>query len=303
MFKRKKPPEIEPERRRRSDVSVPPRATTYSYYANRQVSATPRPQVVSSRLRPSEEPEKTRWYKKKTLRFWMVLGVCFILLVELTFLSSNGKVVVIDGSGNLATDIDTSSYEKTVDGLLGGSILNHNKLTVDANGITTKMQQAHPELESVTVVTPLIGTRPSVYIRVSEPVFTLKQNSTSYILSESGYIVSRGAVDGLPVITDETGEPVTVAKRLLPSSHVTFMSTVWYQLTKQGIAADSFILPKEKAFEVDVRLKGKPYYLKFNIAEDAKRQSGAAVAVIKQLGTTSPHEYIDLRVPGKAYYK
>jgi hypothetical protein len=181
--------------------------------------------------------------------------------------------------------------------------LNHNKLTIDTSGIATEMQKAHPELESVTVVTPLVGLRPNLYVHVSEPVFTLKQDSSSYILSAAGYITGRGAPSSLPVVVDETGESVTIAKQLLPSSHVTFMKTIWYQLTKQGVAVESLVLPKGKAFEVDVRLKDKPYYLKFNVTEDATRQGGVAVAVLQQLGDTTPKEYIDLRVPGRAYYK
>ena len=255
------------------------------------------------RLRANTEPVKERWYTKKSVRFWATLGVAAVIVIELTFLSSNGRVTVIDGSGNLNKDVDVTAYEKTFDQLLSASILNQNKLTVDTNGIARKMQAAHPELESVTVITPLIGIRPGLYIHVSESVFTLKQDATSYVLSAAGYITGRGAVSSLPVVIDETGEQVTVAKQLLPSSHVDFMKTIWYELSKQGIATDTLILPKGKAFEVDMRLKGKSYYLKFNVTEDAMRQSGAAVAVIQQLGDTNPKEYIDLRVPGKAYYK
>ena len=275
---------------------------TYSYYANRQPS-TSVPSTTTNRSRGSTELPEQRWYARRAVRRWAIVALGVVVLVELTFLSVNGRVTIIDAAGNLNSDADVVVYEKTFDNLLASNVLNRNKLTIDTNGIATRMRAAHPELQSVTVTTPLLGIHPSIYINVSEAMFTLKQDSSSYVLSAAGYVTGRGLVASLPVVADETGEDVRVAKQLLPSSHVTFMHTIWYQLTKQGIAVDRLVLPKGKAFEVDVRLKNKPYYLKFNVTEDALRQSGAAVAVIDQLGSAEPKEYIDLRVPGKAYYK
>lgn len=276
-------------------------ARTYSYYANRQFDASSQ---AANRARVTPEPPKKQtWFTKKPVRLWIGVFIVAILVIELTYLSSNGRAVVVDANGDVSQEVDVTAYESTFDSLLRANLLNHNKLTVDTNGIAAKMQRTHPELESVAVVTPLLGIRPAIYIHVSEPVFTLKQDASSYVLSAAGYITGRRAVGSLPVAIDQTGESVTVAKQLLPSSHVTFMSTIWYQLTKQGISLDALVLPKGKAFEIDARLKDKPYYLKFNVTEDATRQSGAAVAVIQQLGDTNPKEYIDLRVPGKAYYK
>jgi len=304
MFnKKKKEQTVVADRERQRRTDRPRVATqTYSYYANRQ-SSTSATSVQTNRSRGSTEAPQQHWYNRRSVRLWIMIVLGVIVLVELTFLTTNGRVTIIDATGNLNNDADVAAYEKTFDSLLASNVLNRNKLTIDTNGITSRMRAAHPELESVTVITPLLGIHPSIYINVSEAMFTLKQDANSYVLSAAGYVTGRGVVTSLPVVVDETGEDIRVAKQLLPSSHVTFMHTVWYQLTKQGIAVDRLVLPKGKAFEVDVRLKNKSYYLKFNVAEDAQRQSGAAVAVIDQLGNTDPKEYIDLRVPGRAYYK
>ena len=94
-----------------------------------------------------------------------------------------------------------------------------------------------------------------------------------------------------------------MSKRLLPASHVAFMQKVDYQLTQKEFVIDRFILPKNSAYEVNVRLKGKPFAIRFNLAEDATVQSGAAVAVLEQLGEASPSTYLDVRVPGRAFYR
>jgi hypothetical protein len=36
---------------------------------------------------------------------------------------------------------------------------------------------------------------------------------------------------------------------------------------------------------------------------EVMQQSGGAVATLQQLGSTMPAQYVDMRVPGKAYYK
>lgn len=305
MFKRKTPssPPSDSVRQRRRDIYQQNAKTqNYSYYANRRADNSAQ-SGESVRLRSGTVPPKQHWYAKKTVRLGVTIAATIIVVLGLTFLSTNGSVTVIDNSGNRARDVDAMVYEQVFDELLDSSVLNHNKLTIDTNGIALALQRRHPELESVTVVTPLIGIRPSLYIRVSEPVFALRQGTNVYILSAAGYITGQGTNASLPTVVDETGEPITVAKQLLSSSHVTFMKTVWYQLTEQGMAVETLVLPKAKAFEIDVRLRGKPYYLKFNVIEDALQQSGAAFAVIGQLGEATPKEYIDLRVPGKAYYK
>ena len=59
------------------------------------------------------------------------------------------------------------------------------------------------------------------------------------------------------------------------------------------------------ASELDVKIAGKPYFVKFNLqADDARRQAGTFLATQAQLqrkGIT-PAQYIDVRVEGRAYY-
>jgi len=104
-------------------------------------------------------------------------------------------------------------------------------------------------------------------------------------------------------VQDETSEVVTVGTQLLPRSSVQFMKTIAYQFEQADIKVSALILPAKKAYEVDARLDGKPYLVRFNLQEDAMQQSGAARATIEQLGTTVPSSYLDVRVPERVYYK
>ena len=52
---------------------------------------------------------------------------------------------------------------------------------------------------------------------------------------------------------------------------------------------------------VDARFDGLNYYVRFSFFADAKQSSGAFI-VMKEQGV-SPSEYMDLRIPDKAFIK
>ncbi len=302
---KKTPASPEPSRRRAVQLSEQNRRTNFSYYSNRSITppgASGR-DISSSRNRADTAPVSQPFWRRRKLLPWLGIVACVVVVGWLTFLSSSAAVLTINTAGTL-TGETAAQYEETVRTLLGQSMLNRNKLTVNATGVVRELQKRHPEIENATLVVPIFGNRPRVYVSLSEPAFVLQSQDTRYMLSTSGYVT--GMADNstkLPLVVDETGETVTVSKRLLPASHVAFMQTVNYQLSHKGFAVDRFILPKSTAYEVDVRLKGKSFIIRFNLAEDPTVQSGAVVATLEQLGDTTPGAYLDVRVPGRTYYK
>jgi hypothetical protein len=86
---------------------------------------------------------------------------------------------------------------------------------------------------------------------------------------------------------------------------VSFIKTVAAQLSAQHIGVKAMVLPPA-ADELDVYLAGQPFYGRFNLETGtALQQTGTFVAVWRQLqgqGTT-PRDYIDVRIDGRAYYK
>jgi hypothetical protein len=59
--------------------------------------------------------------------------------------------------------------------------------------------------------------------------------------------------------------------------------------------------------ELDIHLTGLPYFVKFNLNDnaDAKQQVGTFLATRKYLTThnITPTQYVDARVLGRVYYK
>lgn len=110
--------------------------------------------------------------------------------------------------------------------------------------------------------------------------------------------------DDLPVVQDESGLPIKRGQTALPKETVSFIETVAGQLEAKRIAVQTIVLPPI-ANELHIRLSGQPYFVKFDVRGEGRLQAGSLIAVKEKLEADkrTPKEYIDVRVPDKAFYK
>ncbi len=275
----------------------------YSYHSSR--SSTLSGENVTARATRSgdevrQQPARSVLQQVITWGCVVVIGACAVKVLALT---PHAKVVV--SSNEAHVQLPTDSYAETTNALMRRSALNRNKITLDANGIAQSIASQHPELTSVVVAPPLIGNRPVVYVATARPACVLQTPSGNYTVSDAGYILARTEVNvaGAPLLKDASNRPVVPGKQYLAGSTVEFVSTVAYQLQKAGVHVESFELPVKAPYELVARLAGVSYYVRFNLVADAMQQSGGAIAMLDQLGQNPPREYVDMRVPGRAYYR
>lgn len=306
--KRRTPPEDEIGRRRpiRTD-----QGRVFSYYASRSTN-----EMNLGRSAQEEVPKRrSSAYARFMRRLPMTLSGILLALVILSqlALTSNPKVVILSSTSNSTLFLqNTAIYHDEAQQLFSQSISNHNKLTVDATGISATLKAKYPELSDVSVALPVIGSQPIVYIQPSEPSFVLSANGGSYVLDSTGRALANARsvpahnVASLPAITDQSGLQPHVGAAVLPSTSVAFMQTVLAQLKAQNVNVRQIVLP-HAAFEADMFITGKPYYVKFNMqdAAGAPQQAGAFIAVAQHLESRNitPSQYIDVRIDGRAYYK
>lgn len=279
----------------------------YSYYAGRPASEKTRTTPQVRNVSPANVTSRNRVRFLST--YSMVVLVCtvvvLICIVKLLAVTPNSKIMVSVSSDYPVSQLATDSYAHTADGLLRGSLLNHSKLTLNSNGIASALQKQFPELTSVVVTVPLVGNRPVIYVAPSRPAFTLQAVSGLYSMDAKGYILSRlpSATAGLTLLKEASNRTPHPGTQYLASSTVSFSVTVAYELTQNGISVAYLDLPTSAPYELDAYVAAKPYHIRFNLQADAMQQSGAAVATLQQLGSTTPGQYLDVRVPERAYYK
>ena len=90
----------------------------------------------------------------------------------------------------------------------------------------------------------------------------------------------------------------------IDAGNIDFITEVVGQLSAKSLKVVSMVLPGG-ASELDIRVEGAPYTVKFNLRGDARAEAGAFLAVKQHLEreNKTPGSYIDVRVPNKAYYR
>jgi len=280
---------------------------TFSYYSNRLPSDMPRLRseqtVAAYELANSDADDTPGLFS----RIVTVLGLILFgfVLVKIVSLQPDARIILSSKAttGSVTSD-ELGRYQRTANELLAGSVLNKSKLTINTGAIERSMQKQFPELESVVVAVPLVGARPIVYVLPVPSMVSIETTRGAFSLGTNGRVIaklSEGQQKGL-IVRDLSGVQPEVGQALLPSSTMQFIQIVQHQFQRANMPVESMTLPSSASFELDAKLAGKGGVIKFNLEEDAMQQSGAALGVIRKL-SNMPGQYLDVRVPERAYYK
>lgn len=287
-----------------------PRA--FSYHANRADEG-----FNTGRMQPREQDVRrqaklSRYWRQ---RFGMIVAsvVIVVCAVNVLQLSVDPKIVPLTSSSNNYFLRTNSEYEQAVKKLFESSLFNSNKITVNTSRIAQQLKQESPELSDVSIMLPVIGHRPVVYIAPTTPSLVLSSNQNeAYILDQNGKALANvsqvpnfGALH-LPEVVDQSGLKIELGSVALPSADVSTIQTIVGQLQSQHYQLSALVMPAA-ASELDVHFVGKPYIGKFNLhtPDSARQQAGTFVATDQYLAGQHkvPGQYIDVRVDGRAYYK
>lgn len=304
LFGRSKP--TAPKRR----VTDAGRTNPYAYYSQRSAEPSVQGRQVFREALSARNAKRAAHFWAQRFGLLLVIITLIIATVNLLSLSTDPKVMPVDAQSGAFLH-PMSDYEKAAQQLFNGSLLNHNKLTVDTAGISVKLKQQFPELSVVNITLPLVGHRPIMYIAQAEPALLLQTaNGHGYIVDTAGRVIGTASTTAaaslhLLNVHDASDTSLSVGQLAVSSDTVAFIESVQYQISQKGLSASSYVLPAGTS-ELDMYLDGKQYFVKFNlVSNDIMQQVGAFLAVKHNLegrGTT-PSSYIDVRVDGRAYYK
>jgi hypothetical protein len=248
--------------------------------------------------------KKKSRYKRYAIRGLdvVVLAALLLGLVYSMLVSSNPKLTV-----NSYAYRPQKTYQQIASQELT-ALKNRNKITLDEAGLAAALKARFPEINSVSLELPLLSQRPIIHLGIAAPTFLLSSNGHLYLIDAEGRAVSANVTSEgykeLPIITDQTGYDVSTGKQVLSSGNVSFINTVLAQSKHASVPIGSLTLPP-KAQDLYVKPADRPYYVKFFLGGDPLSQSGQFLAAHHQFDTAGgqPSEYIDVRVPGKIFYK
>ncbi len=268
----------------------------------------------TGRSRPgqAEAASKATVWSQVARRFGaLVLTIAIIVsVISVLSVAPNAKIQTLTSSKTSTALLRSrAEYQAAADKLLASSILNRNKITINAGHISRQMTDKFPELTSASVTIPLIGHRPTIYVQPAEASLVVAANSGAFVVDQNGRALMPSAnlptAQKLPQVVDQSGLAVRTGHQVLAPSDVTFVQIVLAELAAKHIGVSSMVLPPASR-ELDVYIAGQPYFVKFNLENNnARQQAGTYLATIAQLGRghVTPAHYIDVRVDGRAYYQ
>ncbi len=280
-----------------------------SYHASRQTQENSKPQPRSSFK--DKAPNVSKSLRDPARLPIILVGILVILSIGYsTTLTSSARLVVT--KANKTPQLRSSSeYQSRADELLGSSVLNRNKLSINTNDVTTKLKQDFPEIEDVQVVLPLMGHRPIVELSLASPAIILASQNGVFVVDVNGIAIaslnqlSSGAVLNIPTLREEADLDLKLGKPVLSKQDVAFVTTISNQFSANKLQIESLNLPP-LASELRVQLKDKKYFIKMSLSSDPRLAAGQYIAFHKDKvasGEVKPNEYVDVRVEERVYFK
>jgi hypothetical protein len=279
----------------RTHSTTPNRRGVFSYYASRSVDTTS--------TNRAGRVSKQRWHYLPSL----ISAICIaVSLVYILTLDTNPKMALASAQQNVGLRTP-QTYQQAAKKLLNSSWFNRNKLTIDTGHVERELKKQFPELSEVAVTLPLLGHRPVVELAAVQSSLMLVTHNGRFILATNGKAITAAADTNskdLPTINDDSGLSVQAGTVALPASQISFIQLLTAQLKLQKQTIQSMSLPPIPN-EVNVRLEGTSYYIKFNTALDARQQVGTYLAAKQKLDKdhVTPAEYMDVRVEEKVFFK
>ncbi len=288
------------------NVQRSPSANVFSYYSARSPaeSANRRAEPAAVRLRRS----RLGWLKYAPS---LIAGAALIVcLVSISTLDVTPKIQAVSSQNARTIARSTAAYEDQAGDIFARSIFNRSKLLIDTDKVARELKAAFPELGEVSVILPLISRRPIIEVQPAKAALILAGSGGAYIVDQEGRAVIKAndvessIRDQLPVVQDQSDIPITRGKGVLSKEAVSFIWQFTGQLAQKQIPLQSLTLPAT-ANELHARIEGKPYYIKLDIQGEGRLQAGTFIAVKERLEGDGlvPGEYLDVRVPEKAFYK
>ena len=260
-------------------------------------------------------PDKRKTSGKSSIFRQLPTIISFIVIIGTLFyistLNSNPEIIIDNGSNTVNFLHTTAQYRQTIVSLLDSSFLNKSKFTIDTNALARKFKADYPELDSATIIIPVTGHRLELVLKASTPVLDLKNSTGYYLLSDQGVVIKKFSTlkdmnsTKLVVLTDDSNSSVFLAKNFISGQTVSFIQKIIYQYSKKNMTITGMTLPVSP-YELDVQSRGVSYIEKYNLLNDANYQIGTYFTTLQYIKTNNipmPTQYVDLRVPGKAFFK
>lgn len=231
----------------------------------------------------------------------------YILLLAIAagvvFFSSIFRIDKVDVQGP-NTEL-SQSLSSEVSKYLNSSLAGKNWLFLDASSLKGRLQKTFTGQEAI-VVEKQFPNKLIVKTDEQKAAIIWKTGSKKYIVSINGRVMSEFLGEnssGLSTLTDGSSLPVDIGNKILSRDFVSFTIKVGDYIKAKSLGPEQIYIT-ETTKELLVKTNAG-YEIKFNTEETPDSQLRSLQATLDLLASQNKQaaQYIDLRVPGRAFYK
>lgn len=238
----------------------------------------------------------------------ITIGLTVAILLFGLWLKPTPQVTIINQPGTVHRQ--EAAYKAGIQSIWNKRLLNQTKLTIQADQLSSAIEQLFPEIESASVELPLLGQLPNVVITPASPILVLVTQKGAFYVAENGKTMARSdqvkanQLGSLPTVRDDSGIVPEPGRPALPIQQIETVIELLRLSQAANLELDTVVLPLSPN-QVDITVKGSAYSVKFSLTEDPKQGIGALLAVREKFAkeNITPTTYLDLRVPDKAFYR
>lgn len=269
----------------------------FNYYR----SGSPRTSTSPFVKKTPKTTDRARKFLIRALDILIIIIILFGLVYSL-LVKASPRIILNDSTYHSIAEYRTAATK------FFGAFKNHNKITLDEQGVVAALQKQFPEIANASVELPLFSQTPIVHLVIAKPSFFLTSRGTDYVINSQGVATSEAKnapqIKNLTTLIDQSGFTTVVGKQVLSAENVGFIKSVLQQAVRAKVPIKALILPA-RAQELDLQTTDHGYFVKFYLGGDANLQSGQFLAARHRFDKTrqQPSQYLDVRVPGKIFYK
>jgi cell division septal protein FtsQ len=260
----------------------------------RRVVRTPAAAFTSTRRAPKPyRPVTTRHSVKQAVKLFL-----FFAGIGLGYQQFEVKQITVEGNRAISRQQIVDQANTAMQKMW----LSENLLTLREEKLAEAMKEHDSRLREVSLRRQWPN---ALLIKVVErqPSLNWQTGGQTYLLDNDGSVIGISNDAAKPTVVDTSNLPVKPKDKIAPARFIEFCLAMVEQVTALDLNVVSLRIT-DTTNEVQATTN-KGYAIKFDTTRDVASQISDLALVLDTLSKQqkTPTEYIDLRIPGKAYYR
>lgn len=201
------------------------------------------------------------------------------------------------------------NYRDDLQKFTGSKLAGYTMLNLDSGNVKSQVLENFSDVKSVEIKRVWYKKGVDVNYVMREPIIKWQAGQNPKFIDEDGVILSLTPKnqDNLYIIEDSSGLSFDSGEKVFAERNVTFCGLAMKVVNNNQVVKDQFAgfaIPNNSLKEIDIKLKNGTL-VKLSTELDPEGQVNLLNQIMTKLNAEgkAPAEYIDLRVPGKVFWK